>query len=119
MDANVIFESLLTTEGRSDPYPLYAALHRLGGAAVPVADAVIAYGYDAIDAVLRDPAFRVTDAARLDEVDPSWRDHPALGMDAIGEPESARSFQDPRSYGASVHKAPGVRSRSFHHANDR
>jgi cytochrome P450 len=83
MDANVIFESLLTTEGRSDPYPLYAALHRLGGAAVPVADAVIAHGYDAIDAVLRDPAFRVTDAARLDEVDPSWRDHPALGMDAI------------------------------------
>jgi cytochrome P450 len=83
MDANDIFESLLTTEGRSDPYPLYAALHRLGEAAVPVADAVIAHGYDAIDAVLRDPAFRVTDAARLDEVDPGWRDHPALGMNAI------------------------------------
>ena len=83
MDANDIFESLLTTDGRSDPYPLYAALHRLGEAAVPVADAVIAHGYDAIDAVLRDPAFRVTDAARLDEVDPGWRDHPALGMNAI------------------------------------
>ena len=50
---------------------------------MPVADAVIAHGYDAIDAVLRDPAFRVTDAARLDEVDPGWRDHPALGMNAI------------------------------------
>lgn len=83
MDANDVFESLLTTEGRSDPYPLYAALHRMGGAAVPIADAVIAHGYDAIDAVLRDPAFRVTDAARLDEVDPGWRDHPALGMDAV------------------------------------
>jgi len=85
MDANVIFESLLTTEGRSDPYPLYAALHRLGGAAVPLplADAVIVHGYHAIDAVLRDPAFRVTDAARLDEVEPGWREHPSLAMQAI------------------------------------
>jgi cytochrome P450 len=83
MDANDIFESLLTTEGRSDPYPLYAALHRLGGAAVPVTGAVIVHGYQAIDAVLRDPAFRVTDAARLDEVDPGWRDHPSLAMHAI------------------------------------
>jgi cytochrome P450 len=83
MDANDIFESLLTAEGRSDPYPLYAALHRMGVAAVPIADAVIAHGYDAIDAVLRDPAFRVTDAARLDELDPGWREHPALGMNAI------------------------------------
>jgi cytochrome P450 len=83
MDANDIFESLLTPEGRSDPYPLYAALHRLGGAAVPLTDAVIVHGYHAIDAVLRDPAFRVTDAARLDEVDPGWRDHPALAMHAI------------------------------------
>jgi cytochrome P450 len=83
MDANDIFESLLTTEGRSDPYPLYAALHRLGGAAVPVTGAVIVHGYHAIDAVLRDPGFRVTDAARLDEVDPGWRDHPSLAMHAI------------------------------------
>jgi cytochrome P450 len=83
MDANDIFESLLTTEGRSDPYPRYAALHRLGGAAVPVTGAVIVHGYQAIDAVLRDPAFRVTDAARLDEVDPGWRDHPSLAMHAI------------------------------------
>ncbi len=69
MDANDIFESLITTEGRSDPYPLYAALHRLGRAAVPVTGAVIVHGYDAIDAVLRDPAFLVADADRFDTGD--------------------------------------------------
>jgi cytochrome P450 len=83
MDADDIFISLLTPEGRSDPYPLYAELRLLDGAAVPATGAVIVHGYDAIDSVLRDPAFMVADAARLDEAFPSWRDHPSLGMQAI------------------------------------
>jgi cytochrome P450 len=44
---------------------------------------VVAHGYDAVSGVLRDPAFLVTDAARLDQVFPLWREHPSLGMDAI------------------------------------
>jgi cytochrome P450 len=84
MDATEIFTALLAPEGRSDPYPLYASLHELG-AAVAVPGAVLVHGYEAISAVLRDPAFRVPDAARFDEVSPGWREQPnaSLGMESI------------------------------------
>lgn len=77
-----IFGSLLAPEGRADPYPLYAALHEQG--AVLDADGlVLVHGYEAASAVLRDPAFRVGDAAYLDQTMPDWRDHPALTADSL------------------------------------
>ncbi len=60
MDPTEIVSSLATTEGRADPYPLYAALHELGEAVELSPRDVIVTGYEAIEAVLRDPGFRVS-----------------------------------------------------------
>jgi cytochrome P450 len=59
------------------------ALHELGAAAVPITGAVIVHGYDAVDSVLRDPAFVVPDPGYYDEILPAWEHHPSLGMNAI------------------------------------
>jgi cytochrome P450 len=78
MDAIEIFTRLSTPEGRADPYPLYAALHELGEV-IPVGPQnLIVVGYEANNAVLRDPGFRVSDAAYLDRVFPGWRDNPVF-----------------------------------------
>jgi len=78
MDAIEIFTRLSTPEGRADPYPLYAALHELGEV-IPVGPQnLIVVGYEANNAVLRDPGFRVSDAAYLDKVFPGWRDNPVF-----------------------------------------
>jgi cytochrome P450 len=93
MDATEIFAALLAPEGRADPYPLYAALHEMGEAVTVAPGAVVVHGYEAINSVLRDPAFRVSDAARFDEIFPGWREHPSLGMESIlnlNAPEHAR-----------------------------
>ena len=93
MDATEIFTALLGPEGRADPYPLYAALHDLGEAVAVAPGAVVVHGYEAINSVLRDPAFLVSDAARFDETFPGWREHPSLGMESIlnlNAPEHAR-----------------------------
>jgi cytochrome P450 len=82
MDAAEIFPALLTSEGRADPYPLYAALHELGDV-IAQDGLVLVPGYDAANAVLRDPVFRVADAARYDEVMPGWRDHPSMSAESI------------------------------------
>jgi cytochrome P450 len=82
MDSEQIFAALLTPEGRADPYPLYAELHDLGDV-IGQDGLVLVPGYDAANAVLRDPAFRVADAARYDEIMPSWRDHPSMSAESI------------------------------------
>ena len=82
MDAKEIFPALLTPEGIADPYPLYAALHELGDV-VGQDGFVLVPGYEAANAVLRDPAFRVVDAARYDELLPGWRDHPSMSAESI------------------------------------
>jgi cytochrome P450 len=82
MEAAEILTTLLTPAGQADPYPLYAQLHELG-AAVRVEGVVIVVGYEAINGVLRDPAFRVADAERYDQVMPGWRDQPSLGLNGL------------------------------------
>jgi cytochrome P450 len=78
MDAIEILTSLATPEGKSDPYPLYAALHQLG-AVIPVGDkTLLVVGYDAISAVLRDPGYRVSDQADFTAGLPGWQDHPVF-----------------------------------------
>lgn len=92
MEAKEIFSALLTPEGRADPYPLYSALHELGPAAA-AEGIVLVGGYEEIGAILRDPAFRVADAARLDEIMPAWRDHPSLSAESLltlNPPDHAR-----------------------------
>ncbi len=93
MPADEIFGALLEPAGREDPYPLYGRLHELGEVVRLAAGAVLVPGYDAISAVLRDPAYQVTDAARLDMVFPEWREHPSMSMESIlnlNAPDHAR-----------------------------
>src|SRR5690349_5629600 len=79
MDAATAMQALNTPEGRRDPYPHYAQLHRLGGAcALPGGRyPVIVHGYDAVNEVLRDPGYRVIDAPLLDREGSKWRDYPS------------------------------------------
>lgn len=73
---------LLRTAGRSDPAPYYAQLHRLGRAAAALGPdekhAAVVFGYDEVGRVLRDPVFRVLDAAYLDRSGTAWRRHTVL-----------------------------------------
>jgi cytochrome P450 len=73
MDPTEIVSSLATPEGRADPYPLYAALHEIGEAVEFGTGDVTVVGYDAINAVLRDPGFRVTDESAFDRNLPGWQ----------------------------------------------
>lgn len=84
MDVAAILTGLGTPAGRADPYPLYEQLHE-HGTVLPAGHQVLVIGYEAVGAVLRDPAFRVSDEASLDAEFPSWRDHPVFvqGMDWI------------------------------------
>jgi cytochrome P450 len=68
----------LVASADADPYPLYAQLHELGDAATAEPGLVVAFSHAAVSEVQRDPAYRVIDAARMDEIWPRWRDHPSL-----------------------------------------
>jgi cytochrome P450 len=78
MDTIEIFTELSSPEGRADPYRLYAALHELGEVIAVGPDELIVIGYDANNAVLRDPGFRVSDQGYLDQVFPGWRENPVF-----------------------------------------
>jgi cytochrome P450 len=95
MVAMEILTALGTPEGRADPYPLYASLHEMGEAVIIDPNHVMVVGYDAINAVLRDPGFQVSDESSFDEDFPSWRANPVFvqAMDWIlnlNEPRHAR-----------------------------
>jgi cytochrome P450 len=78
MDAIEILTALGTSAGRADPYPLYAALHEIGDVIDIGPGGVMVVGYDAINLVLRDPGFRVSDESSFDRDFPAWRQNPAF-----------------------------------------
>jgi cytochrome P450 len=78
MEPVEIVSSLATPEGRADPYPLYAALHDIGEAVQLGPRDVMVTGYEAINAVLRDPGFRVSDESVFDRNLPGWRANAVL-----------------------------------------
>jgi cytochrome P450 len=78
MDALEIFTALGTPAGKANPYPHYAALHELGEVVTIAPGVVAAVGYDANNAVLRDPGFRCQDSEVFEHDLPGWREHPAL-----------------------------------------
>jgi len=78
MEPMEVLASLDTPAGRADPYPLYAALHEIGEAVAAGPRDVMVVGYDAINAVLRDPGFRVTDATSLNQNFPAWQANPVF-----------------------------------------
>lgn len=77
MDVNEILTGLYSEQGRQDPYPWYAALHRHGPvSAIPVRDehrtvVAVAGGYDLVDRVLRDPEW-------YKGTPPGWQDQEIL-----------------------------------------
>jgi cytochrome P450 len=73
-----ILTTLGTPEGRADPYPLYAALHEIGPVIEVGPDDILVVGYDAINSVLRDPGFRVSDESNFDHDLPAWRANPVF-----------------------------------------
>jgi cytochrome P450 len=77
-DAAQILAALGTPAGRADPYPLYVTLHELGEVIKLSERDVLVVGYDAINLVLRDQGFMVTDQSALDEGFPGWRDNPVF-----------------------------------------
>jgi cytochrome P450 len=78
LKAAELFGRIFSAAGKIDPYPVYAGLHECGEAVTLPGDMVAAVSFDAANEVLRDPAYRVMDAARFDEVWPQWREHPSL-----------------------------------------
>jgi cytochrome P450 len=83
MQVGEAVKALGTTEGRRNPYPIYAQLHRHGPASLIDPASQLRYqavvnGYDAVNQVLRDPGFQVTDGAMLERQGLRWREHPSL-----------------------------------------
>jgi cytochrome P450 len=74
---------LLSAEGRRDPNPFYAELHRQGPVCLLPDPAdrfdVVVHGYDAVHQALRDPALHVMTSEYPDRRGGKlWRSHPAL-----------------------------------------
>jgi cytochrome P450 len=95
MDAIEILAALSRPAGRTDPYPLYARLHEIGEVIPAGPGNVLVVGYEAINAVLRDPGFRVCDEVLFDRIFPDWRESPAYVQVAdwilnVNEPRHAR-----------------------------
>ena len=82
MEAQEIFEKLLLPEAIDNPYPLYAALHEIGEI-VPAGEVILVPAYELANSVLRDPGYLVPDASFQDQINPSWREHPALDANNI------------------------------------
>jgi cytochrome P450 len=73
--------ALATSAGRADPYPWYARLHALGPASLTDDGSLVAVGYDACAALLRDHRLRKSPDRFLTVSGyPDWEQHPALRM---------------------------------------
>ncbi|MFJ7248682.1 cytochrome P450 [Kitasatospora sp. NPDC098652] len=80
MDGAAIIEQLMTTEVRTDPYPLYARAHQLGPVA-PAGDGMfVVSGYAAVSRVLRTPAFGVATADMTAGLAPEFAEHSSLAL---------------------------------------
>jgi cytochrome P450 len=81
-EADRIVGALAAGGGGLDPYPLYAELHELGTASLltpgKLPYSAAAFGYRAVDQIMRDATFEVHDALRLEPMSPTWREHPVL-----------------------------------------
>jgi len=78
VDVQTAVASLLTAEGRADPYPAYAVMHA-HAPAFPAGDLFhVIVGYEAVDQMLRDPRLLVENPDLLDRFMPGWRDSVAV-----------------------------------------
>ncbi|MFJ6616363.1 cytochrome P450 [Kitasatospora sp. NPDC091335] len=80
MDGAAIIEQLMTTDVRTDPYPLYARARELGPV-VPAGEGMfVATGYAAVNKVLRTPAFGVATAEMMSGLAPEYAAHSSLAL---------------------------------------
>ncbi|MFF9640259.1 cytochrome P450 [Kitasatospora aureofaciens] len=80
MDGAAIIEQLMTTEVRTDPYPLYARAHELGPV-LPAGDGMfVVSGYAAVNKVLRTSAFGVATADMMAGLAPEFSEHSSLAL---------------------------------------
>ncbi|MFD8706087.1 cytochrome P450 [Kitasatospora sp. NPDC059648] len=80
MDGAAIIEQLMTTEVRTDPYPLYARAHELGPV-LPAGDGMfVVNGYAAVNKVLRTSAFGVATADMMAGLAPEFAEHSSLAL---------------------------------------
>ncbi|MFC4857880.1 cytochrome P450 [Actinophytocola glycyrrhizae] len=75
--------ALLSRQGRRDPNPFYAELHRQGPVCALTGPTdrfdVVVHGYDAVHDALRDPALQVMTGEYRDQIGGKrWRDHLSL-----------------------------------------
>jgi cytochrome P450 len=78
VDVQTAVASLLTPDGRADPYPAYAVMHA-HAPAFPAGDLFhVVVGYQAVDQMLRDPRLLVENPDLLDRFMPGWRDSVAV-----------------------------------------
>ncbi|MER7668931.1 cytochrome P450 [Kitasatospora sp. NPDC096128] len=80
MDGAAIIEQLMTTEVRTDPYPLYARAHRLGPVTRAGDGMFVVSGYAAVNKVLRTPAFGVATADMMAGLAPEFAEHSSLAL---------------------------------------
>ncbi|MFF2076208.1 cytochrome P450 [Kitasatospora sp. NPDC058162] len=80
MDGAAIIEQLMTTEVRTDPYPLYARAHQLGPVTGAGDGMFVVSGYAAVNKVLRTPAFGVATADMMAGLAPEFAGHSSLAL---------------------------------------
>jgi cytochrome P450 len=78
VDVQTAVASLLTPDGRADPYPAYAAMHAHAPAFTAGDLFHVVVGYSAVDQMLRDPRLLVENPDLLDRFMPGWRDSVAV-----------------------------------------
>lgn len=72
-----ILEALTTPQGRADPYPLYRQVHELGEVTVVDGGFVLVQSYEAVNQVLRSPAFGVAGVAGREEWEQDLLERPS------------------------------------------
>ncbi|MFI6155753.1 cytochrome P450 [Kitasatospora sp. NPDC051170] len=78
MDGAAIVERMMTTEGRTDPYPLYARARGLGPVVPAGEGAYLVTGYAAVNKVLRTPAFGMVTGDMMVGFDAQYAQHESL-----------------------------------------
>ena len=75
-DSLELFQELIAPEGREDPYPIYAALREQGPLVSLGEGHMLATAYEAVDGLLRDPAFGVEEGGAFFEGSSLLRSNP-------------------------------------------
>lgn len=80
MDVRSAIATVMTAEGRKDPYPAYRALHRFGPLVKIAEGSFAAVGYETVEQLLRAPGMAPQNTERADRERPGWRDNRAVAM---------------------------------------